>query len=132
MSENTAMQIIELLSEKFGIIIDFTKENIVPYAIDLSNRYINYYIAISIFKIICFLMCIGILIMIFKVNNKIKNKTEKDTDKYQFCIVIQILLILVITAISIFAMICIPSFIIDIIKAIYIPDIVILDILRGN
>ena len=132
MSESSAIQIIELLSEKFGIVVDFTKENIIPYAIDLSNRYINYFIAISIFKIICFLVAIGILIMILKVNNKIKIKTQKDSDGYQFCLIIQILLSLVIVVVSIFAMICIPSFIIDIIKAIYIPDIVILEMLRGN
>lgn len=132
MSESSVIEIIELLSEKFGIVVDFTKENIVPYAIDLSNRYINYFIAISIFKIIVFALIIAILIMAIKIIDKIKNKAEKDSDKYEACLLMQIIIALIAAAAIISAMICIPVFIIDIIKAIYIPDIVIFEILRGN
>lgn len=61
-SKDTVIQIIEIISEKLGILVDYISENITPYAIDLMHRY-NVYINISNFislfiKIIILSICI--------------------------------------------------------------------------
>ena len=39
MTESTAIQIIDALSEKLGIVIDYTVDNVIPYVEDLIPRY---------------------------------------------------------------------------------------------
>ena len=56
------IKILDALTNKFGIVIDWTSENIIPYMQQLFEKYINYEIATSvgalIFAVILFVCAI--------------------------------------------------------------------------
>ena len=45
---NEVIKILDAFAEKFGLAVDWTSVNIVPYLQELSNKYITYEIATSI------------------------------------------------------------------------------------
>lgn len=45
---NEVIKILDAFAEKFGLAVDWTSANIVPYLQELSNKYITYEIATSI------------------------------------------------------------------------------------
>lgn len=51
------INILNYLCQKFGIVIDWTSENVIPYLEDLCSRYIQFEISTSIAWII---LCVGI------------------------------------------------------------------------
>ena len=54
------VKILDDLGQRFGIAIDWTSENVMPYLQDLMGRYINYEIITSIVRLIVFnICCIG-------------------------------------------------------------------------
>ena len=52
------IEILDYLGRKFGIAIDWTSENVVPYIEDLCARYIKFEIYTSIMWIV---LCVGIM-----------------------------------------------------------------------
>lgn len=59
---NVSEQIITILDElceKFGFVIDWSKDNIIPYIKELCSRYIKYEIITSALSVI---ICIGVLV----------------------------------------------------------------------
>lgn len=66
------IQVLDALCEKFGMAIDWTADNVIPYIEKLCGKYINYEIATSIVWIVVALaMCIPGFIL-FKLLNKNK------------------------------------------------------------
>lgn len=49
MNENYIVEIINALAEKFGIVVDWTNQNVMPYMEDLMQRIVNFEIAANIF-----------------------------------------------------------------------------------
>ena len=45
---NQIIQIVDTLCEKFGIVIDWTSENVIPYLSSLCDKYISYEIWTSV------------------------------------------------------------------------------------
>lgn len=45
---NTIVEVINTLCEKFGVVIDWTSTNVIPQIQELMNKYIHYEIATSI------------------------------------------------------------------------------------
>jgi hypothetical protein len=45
---NKVVEVIEVLCEKFGIIVDWTSENIIPYAQNLMDKVVSYQLGLSI------------------------------------------------------------------------------------
>ena len=80
MTENTAIQIIDALSEKLGIVIDYTVDNVVPYVEDLIARYIKYVNITSIFDLS--LSVVFLLIPLIPTIIMIRHKTYKDETGY--------------------------------------------------
>ena len=81
MSEETIIRIIDVLAEKMGILVDYSRENIIPYARDLTERYIDYIIIndiIYIIMILGFNLCF--IYGLIKFNRLVKGK-EKDIIK---------------------------------------------------
>lgn len=68
------IKILNDLGERFGILIDWSSENILPYLQDLMNRFIKYDIAINILIII--LGIIFLIIAILAIKKIIKDKKE--------------------------------------------------------
>lgn len=72
------IKVLDNLCEKFGMAIDWSQENILPYVQDLSSRIVKYDIAKSCVWIVLGLLFIisGLIIIIKTRKNAIK--TEKD------------------------------------------------------
>ena len=125
MTESTAIQIIDALSEKLGIVIDYTVDNVIPYVEDLIARYIKYVNITCIFNIS--LSLVFLLIPLIPTIIMIKNKTYKDETGYPAPAFIASLIF------SIFA-ICLFFFVFfdsaeKLILANTVPEILILDLL---
>lgn len=106
-------QIIAVLNDlctKFGVAIDWSSENAIPYLQTLCEKYINYEIATSIVYIV--MACVGIAITIF-IGKKI------DFDKYGELCLLSILAAIILGAASIIAII-VNTF--DIIECLTIPE----------
>ena len=73
------IKILDDLGERFGIAIDWTSQNVLPYLQDLINRFIKYDIAINILLII-----LGIIFLIITIIaiRKIK-KDSKEISCYE-------------------------------------------------
>lgn len=54
------INVLDYLCKKFGIAIDWTSENVMPYLEDLCARYIKFEISTSIAWII---LCVGIMVL---------------------------------------------------------------------
>lgn len=62
------IKLLDDLGQRFGIAIDWSSENVLPYLQDLMRRYINYEIITSIVWLIVFVICsIGMIIAIRKL-----------------------------------------------------------------
>lgn len=90
MNEEICIKIIDVLSEKMGIIVDYSKENLIPYVKDLGERYINYTIIIDligIFLIIAFdAVCIYFMALYYKSYKKKKEEYAEysSSDRYDY------------------------------------------------
>jgi len=69
------IKVLDNLCEKFGIAIDWTSQNVVPYLKELMGRFINYEVVTSIFWIIVGVIAIIIPVIVIK---KISKYAEKD------------------------------------------------------
>ena len=116
------IEVLDALCAKFGIVIDWTSQNVMPYLTDLATRLVNYEIWTSVAWIV-------ILGMAFIVVWKSTKNTRKD-DSYGnegnfvcawcVCGIIGIIFVTV-TCVEIF----------DIIRALTIPEAVIYRFLKG-
>ena len=72
---NEIIKVLDNLGEKFGIAIDWSSANIMPYLQDLMTRIVKYETYTSIAWIILFIL--GILIL-FAIKKLIKNEEIKE------------------------------------------------------
>lgn len=128
MSENTAMQIIDAIEYKFGIVLDFAKENVIPYAIDLANRYQKYFIFQHSFEI----GLLVILLILFGLMFYFSSKKIHEGTRMNLYDVLQVVSIFAIIALTMISIIYIPIAITNIIKAIYVPEFLILELIGGR
>ena len=71
------IKVLDNLGEKFGIVIDWTSQNIMPYIQELMNRFRSYFITSCVIWLILELVLLVISIVIFRGGLK-----EKDKEKY--------------------------------------------------
>jgi len=90
--EEVAMRLIDLLSEKLGIAIDYTTTNVIPYATDLINRVATYniwkeYLTAVVLLIITVICAIKIKRIFKSYNETLKNEKSNDMFCYSrpFC-----------------------------------------------
>jgi len=57
---NEIIKVLDALAEKFGIAIDWTSDNVIPYVEKLCDKYINYEIATSVVWLIVGVMLLFI------------------------------------------------------------------------
>lgn len=116
------IEVLDALCAKFGIVIDWTSQNVIPYLTDLATRLVNYEIWTSVAWIV-------ILGVAFIVTWKLTKNARKD-DSYGnegnfvcawvACGIIGIIFVIVA---------CVEIF--DIIRALTIPEVVIYGFLKG-
>ena len=121
-SENNAIQIINAIWDKLGIVADFTNSNIVPYAEDLLRRYAWYVVINNIIFIILY----GIVISTFyKLTIKFKNKEKSDNNDTWYMVFKSLTI-----ALGFGVLFAVPFVVSDIVKALCIPEALILDLLN--
>lgn len=70
------------LCQKFGIAIDWSNENVIPYLTELAGKYVSYEIATSI----AWAAILGVVLLVSAIICKIAYKT--DNDDFRFCMTI--------------------------------------------
>lgn len=77
------IKILDDLGQRFGIAIDWSSENIMPYLNDLMSRFITYEIASSIIHLIVYTVCgIGMVIAITKLIKYQREYNRAHEDRY--------------------------------------------------
>lgn len=124
------IKVLDNLCEKFGIAIDWTSQNVVPYLKELVGRFINYEVVTSIFWIIVGVIAIIIPVIVIK---KISKYTEKEIeeDYYSDWRFYQVVTIIFGSFIVFTFLIMILFQIYDIIECYTIPEKVIFDYLNS-
>lgn len=72
------IKILDDLGRRFGVVIDWSSENIMPYLQDLMQRYINYEVMTSVMWIVVALIVIIGLSISIPVINKYANKVLEE------------------------------------------------------
>ena len=115
---NQIIAVLDAICEKFGIVIDWTASNIMPYLQDLCKRIVTYEIATSVAWIV---LQVVIVVLAFHIRNKkVKPIAESDGDDYSpsgYTIVCAIITVIA------FIVICVQA--VDIVRALTIPEITI-------
>ena len=123
---NEIIKVLDNLAQKFGIAIDWTSQNIMPYIENLMSRYIQYNIAsLSIALVI---EIIGIIIFIKILMSALKEKKQKEYWDWldEGAARLTILIIL-----GIVLIIAIPVTIDCLLRSIFIPEVTILNYIKG-
>ena len=134
---NVSDQIIEVLNalcEKFGIVIDWTSQNIVPYVESLYSKLVTYEIATSIAWMVMMLcLSIGSIIATNKFAPTFKKGWEKDSKSPYECgwQVGTRFAIGGLVFINLITICVIGTQIMDIIKCLTFPEMYIFEYIRG-
>lgn len=115
------IKIFDNIASRFGIVVDWTSENIIPYIQELFNRYV---LCESITTIIWLLIGISCLIASIKLFKKAKKPECIKNDTDIFFIVIGIILVTTGSAITIMGSM-------DLIKCLIFPEMLIIQMLQG-
>ena len=115
---NQIIAVLDAICEKFGIVIDWTASNIMPYLQDLCKRIVSYEIATSAAWII---LQVVIVVLAFHIRNK-KAKPIAESDGDDYSLSGYTIVCAIITVIA-FIVICVQA--VDIVRAFTIPEITI-------
>lgn len=122
------IKVIDNLASRFGIAIDWTSQNVIPYLEELMKRYIKYDITMSIILIIFLLILTFILFKIFfKIYKQYKKELEKDRWYDGMWFLGFVVAGIVLAIVVILTLICIPIEVNSIIQNIYIPELTIIE-----
>lgn len=122
-------EVLDALCEKFGIAIDWTSKNILPYIEQLLDKFINWEIATSVFWIGMMLLIALIVFLIAKQVHKTYNKIKETTspitiEDWEFATQCSWVVFGIIVGISVWV---IGTQIYDIITSCVFPEIMIFD-----
>lgn len=124
------IQVIDVLFEKFGIIVDWTSENVIPYVEALCRKLIVYEISTSVaWMIIMMLVSIGSIVAAKKFYPTFKKGWDENANSYcdmgwQVASILAIFGLVIIN----FATICVwGQQIMDIIKCVTFPEMYIFE-----
>ena len=114
---NELIKVLDDLGRRFGIVIDWSNENIMPYLKDLVSRFINWEIVTSIIWLILGVSFIGVFVyLLIKSVKKLKNCNYGDEDGWIFLFVISVIFIIIGIIISFVQ-------IFDIARVVYLPEL---------
>lgn len=123
------IKVLDDLGDRFGVAIDWTSENVLPYLQNLMDRFITYNIAMNILYIVVYaIIIVGAIIGIPKISRYAKEKIKEDPRSDWDCGVFIINVFWVIA--SILSTIFLLRSISDIIRCVTIPEVVIFNYLQ--
>ena len=124
------IKVLDALAEKFGLAVDWTSSNVIPYLNQLCGKYINYEIATSIvwmiFGLLLFLAGIVCYRIVYKNKEWGVDQYEYISDDYSG----RMLLYVCVIAIFAISMMVIYTQIFDIITCVTFPEKIIIDELK--
>ena len=128
------IQVLNALCEKFGMAIDWTSENVIPYITTLCTKLITYEIWTSILTIInALVFAIILAILVKKLYPRFKRGWEENRRSY-FDVgwqVGSIMAIIGVVVASIFIICAIEMATMDIIKCVTFPEMYIFEYIQG-
>jgi hypothetical protein len=124
---NKVVEVIDALCEKFGIAVDWTSNNVLPYVTELMGRFIKLEIATSIFWM-CFVPMLT-LIIFFVTKHFHKKAVEVEWDDDEPACWVAFIGWMVFVALTIASIIVIGVQLYDIIECVTMPEKVIIDYL---
>lgn len=127
------IQVMDVLFEKFGIVIDWTSENVIPYMETLCKKLIIYEISTSIaWMVIMTLISIGSIMATKKFYPTFKNGVEKEKHTYNCAWGVASVFAIVGVVFINFVTICVlGTQIMDIIKCSTFPEMYIFEYIRA-
>lgn len=122
--------VFNALAEKFGVVIDWSSANVIPYIQDVAGRIIRYEIATSIaWLCICFLIAAGIFWLV-RWLRKMKRREKEHGDTSMMADEWNLLAVLVtIASLILVVPVAVQAF--DIIRACTIPEATIIGFIKG-
>ena len=112
------IKVLDNLGQKFGIALDWTNSNILPYVQDLGNRMVKYEIYTSMLWILLSILICVISIKLVCIGLKYFKKEEDNIEKDDcYCFITTISIIFIIISSLIILVQCM-----DIIRALTIPE----------
>lgn len=125
------IKVLDELGNKFGIAIDWSNKNIVPYLQDLMTRFISFKNAQAIIWVIISLIVIGL--SIFGIIKLTKWNKSDEFNKYDEDMVFVYSFLYAICMILIFAFLITATFNINgLFQNIFIPELSIIDYIQGR
>lgn len=122
--------ILDYLCQKFGVVVDWTSENVMPYLQDLAARYIKY----EMFSSIAWMVIIPIITLLIAIPLTIFHKKAKElkwNSNYHFGICSAAICFWIVFSVMAFASICvICTQVFDIIECCALPEKVIFEYLK--
>ena len=124
------INVLNYLGQKFGIAIDWTSENVIPYLQDLGARYIKY----EVFTSIAWMVVIPVITIIIAIPLVITHKKAKacgwdECNHFGICCITVILWILFL--VMVFTSICaVCTQVFDIIECYTLPEKVIFEYVK--
>lgn len=125
------IQILDEISQRLGVVIDWTSVNVTPYLIDLINRYSKFIIFKNGFFVILALIIfsLGIYFTFKNLKTSIKTTYNCEFDNYEE--VVKLVLWIFGLFLLLIGTCCILNAIPDFIKTIYVPEYYILESISG-
>ena len=124
------IKVLDALAGRFGIAVNWTSENVIPYLEQLCAKYVNYEIATSVVWMVLGLLLFGVGIVCYRIVYKNKDwgvdPYEYISDDYTGRILLYICVILIIVT----SMIVVGTQIFDIITCVTFPEKIIIDELK--
>ena len=121
------IQVLNTLCEKFGLVIDWTSENVIPYLGELCGKLVNYEIWTSVaWMAVMMVLCIISGLCAKKVLPIAKEKLD-EVD----CCVCSVITVIVVAVICFATIICFVTQIFDIVKCVTFPEMYIFEYIQG-
>lgn len=128
---NEIINVLDNLAQKFGLAIDWTSQNILPYLQELINRFIKYKIATDVIWLIVGIIMIILSVVLFKKIQKWRKSENYHKNYFDDDDVLYVLGIIGISIILITAVAIIFNFTGEILQDIFIPELTIIKYLKG-
>ena len=126
MSEQV-IQVLDNLCQKFGVVVDWSAENVIPYLQNLGGRIITYEIWTSVAEISITLIICAIFWIVYGATYKKAAEEDWDEDYVISWVNCIALIFSIITTVITICIICNQTF--DIIEAIHLPEKTIYDMI---
>lgn len=118
------IEVLDALSDRLGMSIDWTQNNIIPYLQEICNKYVNYEIATSIVWIVVGVLLLVAAIWAVKKAIEVNNDTSIDEDVTALLVC---MLVVLAVALSVTGIITILEQVFDIITCYTFPEKIIIE-----